>query len=109
MDLMITEASAARADRVGKKGEKKTDFTCDDYETEEMKDWWDEEFDESEDEEYVDEKTKDKNIVDKQEKTEEEQEMEAKWVEIDLLKQLGVCKPAPRSEVMDHKMLSKKW
>eukprot|EP00972_Heterocapsa_arctica_P014560 2144275-Heterocapsa_arctica.AAC.1 len=42
MELMVVEASAARADRVGKKGESKTDFTCDDYETEEMKDWWDE-------------------------------------------------------------------
>eukprot|EP00972_Heterocapsa_arctica_P097763 14424112-Heterocapsa_arctica.AAC.1 len=50
MDLAIIEASIARADPVGKKGEKKTDFTCDDYETEETKHWWDEEFDEDEDE-----------------------------------------------------------
>eukprot|EP00972_Heterocapsa_arctica_P081526 12018447-Heterocapsa_arctica.AAC.1 len=35
--------------------------------------------------------------------------MEAKWVEIDLLKQFGVFKPMPKSEVLDHKMLSKRW
>eukprot|EP00972_Heterocapsa_arctica_P060117 8867607-Heterocapsa_arctica.AAC.1 len=38
MEVMVIEAPAARADRVGKKGEHNIDFTCDDYETEEMKD-----------------------------------------------------------------------
>eukprot|EP00972_Heterocapsa_arctica_P031254 4601789-Heterocapsa_arctica.AAC.1 len=34
MEVMIIEAAAARADRVGKKDENHIDFTCEDYGTE---------------------------------------------------------------------------
>eukprot|EP00972_Heterocapsa_arctica_P035528 5229101-Heterocapsa_arctica.AAC.1 len=87
MEVMIIEAAAAHADRVGNKDENKSDFTCEDYENElETTDWWDEDFDDNEDiweEEFVEKKKSE----DKKEKTEDELEMEAKWEEIKLFEQ----------------------
>eukprot|EP00972_Heterocapsa_arctica_P066008 9738810-Heterocapsa_arctica.AAC.1 len=82
MEVMIIEAAAAHADRVGKKDEKKTDFTCEDYGTEmQITNWWDEDFDDTVDiweEEFVEKKKSEYT----KKKTEEELELEAKWEEI---------------------------
>eukprot|EP00972_Heterocapsa_arctica_P106777 15728827-Heterocapsa_arctica.AAC.1 len=77
MEVMVIEAAAAHADRVVRKDEKNTDFTCEDYGTEvQTTNWWDEDFDDNVDvweEEFVETKKSE----DKKEKTEEELELEA--------------------------------
>ena len=97
------DVAIVTADKVAVKGFDRTEFTCDDYSTDQPDmDWWDDDCDDVSDD-WEEIEVEDAGTPDEQLEEEGMQE------EIELMKEFGVFEPKSRDELEGYKFLSKRW